>query len=222
VGHPGVSGSPTRVHYRPRRPRTGRTIEPEPRPPRATHTVASLLDAAVGVFNARGYDGTSMEDLARAAGITKSSIYHHVKGKEALLGMALDTALGALFDALDETASTEGPARDRLEHVLRRSVEVLDAELPSVTLLLRVRGNTPTEVAALERRREFDRRVTDLVAQAVAEGDVRADLDPALVTRLLFGTVNSLVEWYRPGHGASAEEVADGLVALLFEGLDRR
>jgi AcrR family transcriptional regulator len=176
----------------------------------------------VGVFNERGYDGTSMEDLARAAGITKSSIYHHVKGKEALLEMALDTALGALFDALDETASTEGPARDRLEDLLRRSVEVLDAELPNVTLLLRVRGNTPTELAALERRREFDRRVTELVTQAVAEGDLRDDLDPALVTRLLFGTVNSLVEWYRPDHGASAQEVADGLVALLFEGLDRR
>jgi AcrR family transcriptional regulator len=189
---------------------------------RAPHTVESLLDVAVAVFNERGYDGTSMEDLARAAGITKSSIYHHVKGKEALLGMALDTALGALFDALDEAASTEGSARQRLEHVLRRSVEVLDAELPSVTLLLRVRGNTPTEMEALERRREFDRRVSHLVEEAVAEGDLRGDLDPALVTRLVFGTVNSLVEWYRPGRRESVEQVADALVALVFDGLARR
>jgi AcrR family transcriptional regulator len=191
-------------------------------PRRATHTVGSLLDAAVQVFNERGYDGTSMEDLARAAGITKSSIYHHVRGKEALLGMALDAALAELFAVLDEPASCEGPARCRLEHVLRRSVEVLDAELPNVTLLLRVRGNTPTELAALERRREFDRRVSDLVSQAVAEGDVRADLDPALVTRLLFGTVNSLVDWYRPGRGASVAEVADTLVAVAFDGLAPR
>jgi AcrR family transcriptional regulator len=191
-------------------------------PRRGTHTVESLLDAAVEVFNDRGYDGTSMEDLARAAGITKSSIYHHVRGKEALLGMALDAALAGLFAALDEPASLEGPARSRLEHVLRRSVEVLDAELPNVTLLLRVRGNTPTEQAALERRREFDRRVSDLVAQAVEEGDVRGDLDPALVTRLLFGTVNSLVDWYRPDHGASAAQVADALVTLVFDGLSPR
>lgn len=198
-------------------------MDTEPVPPRrATHTVGSLLDAAVQVFNERGYDGTSMEDLARAAGITKSSIYHHVRGKEALLGMALDAALAELFAVLDEPASREGPARCRLEHVLRRSVEVLDAELPSVTLLLRVRGNTPTELAALERRREFDRRVSDLVAQAVVEGDVRADLDPALVTRLLFGTVNSLVDWYRPGRSASAADVADTLVAVAFDGLAPR
>jgi AcrR family transcriptional regulator len=189
--------------------------------PRRSHTVASLLDVATRTFNERGYDGTSMEDLARAAGITKSSIYHHVSGKEALLGMALDTALTGLFAVLDEPQATTGPARDRLEHVLRRSVEVLDAELPSVTLLLRVRGNTPTEQAALERRREFDRRVTDLVAQAAAEGDLRDDLDPARATRLIFGTVNSLVDWYRPDHGADATEVGDALVELTLRGLQR-
>lgn len=188
-------------------------------PQRRTHTVASLLEVATRTFNERGYDGTSMEDLARAAGITKSSIYHHVRGKEALLAMALDRALASLFAVLEEDAATTGPARDRLEHVLRRSVEVLDAELPSVTLLLRVRGNSPVELDALERRRELDRRVTDLVTAAIAEGDLRDDLDPGLVTRLLFGTVNSLVEWYRPDRGQSAREVAEGLVTMVFEGL---
>ncbi|MFA9429981.1 TetR/AcrR family transcriptional regulator [Egicoccus sp. AB-alg2] len=192
-----------------------------PTTPRPNYSATSLLDVAVRVFNERGYDGTSMGDLATALGITKSSIYHHVAGKEALLGLALDRALSALFAVLDEPASTTGRPRDRLEHVVRRSVAVLDAELPFVTLLLRVRGNTPTEQEALERRREFDRRVADLVARAVADGDLRADLDPALVTRLLFGTVNSLVEWYRPGRGSSAEEVADTLVEMTFRGLER-
>jgi AcrR family transcriptional regulator len=195
------------------------TAAPAPRRP---HTVTSLLEVAVRVFNDRGYDGTSMEDLARAAGITKSSIYHHVRSKEALLGLALDEALGSLFGVLDEPTSTEGPARDRLEHVLRRSVEVLAAELANVTLLLRVRGNTPTELAALERRREFDHRVSRLVERAIADGDVRDDLDPSLVTRLLFGTVNSLVEWYDPDGELAVDEVADALVALLFDGLTGR
>jgi len=188
---------------------------------RPSYSATSLLDVAVQVFNERGYDGTSMGDLAAALGITKSSIYHHVAGKEALLGLALDRALSALFDVLDEPDSTTGRARDRLEHVVRRSVAVLDAELPFVTLLLRVRGNTPTEKDALERRREFDRRVADLVAEAVADGDLRADLDPSLVTRLLFGTVNSLVEWYRPSRGATAGQVADTLVEMTLRGLER-
>ncbi|NJP81605.1 helix-turn-helix transcriptional regulator, partial [Streptomyces sp. AA8] len=51
---------------------------------RDTYTPESLLAVAVEVFNERGYDGTSMEHLSKAAGISKSSIYHHVKGKEEL------------------------------------------------------------------------------------------------------------------------------------------
>ncbi len=189
--------------------------------PRESYSVTSLLDVAVEVFNERGYDGTSMGDLAAALGISKSSIYHHVAGKSALLDLALDRALTALFAVLDEPASLRGPARQRLEHVLRRSVEVLDAELPFVTLLLRVRGNSEVELAALDRRREFDRRVAALVDEAVAEGSLRRDLDPALVTKLVFGTVNSLVEWYRPDRGSSVDEVADTLVTVVLRGLEQ-
>lgn len=189
---------------------------------RGPHTVASLLEVATATFNDRGYDGTSMEDLARAAGITKSSIYHHVKGKQALLEMALDRALASLFAVLDEDAATEGSAHDRLVHVVRRSVEVLDAELPSVTLLLRVRGNSEVERDALARRREFDRRVAELVREATREGTLRADLDPGLVARLLFGTVNSLVEWYDPARGQTTAQVRDALVELTFRGLEPR
>ncbi|NED90962.1 helix-turn-helix transcriptional regulator, partial [Streptomyces sp. SID11233] len=56
---------------------------------RDAYTPESLLSVAVGVFNDRGYDGTSMEHLARAAGISKSSIYHHVSSKEELLRRAV-------------------------------------------------------------------------------------------------------------------------------------
>jgi AcrR family transcriptional regulator len=149
---------------------------------RRRYDTASLLDVAVQVFTERGYDGTSMGDLAHASGLSKSSLYHHFESKEQLL---------------------------------------------------RVHGNTPTERWALERRREFDRIVAELVAQAAAEGDVRTDVQAGLVTRLLFGMINSLVEWYRPdevggaarrgtsSRAVSADELADAVVRLAFEGLRR-
>lgn len=184
----------------------------------ARHEPAELLALVTQEFLRRGYDATSMEHLATATGLTKSALYHHVASKEELLHQAVAKALDALFAVLAERPARTGPAVDRLEFVVRRSVEVLVDELPSVTLLLRVRGNTATERWALQRRREFDKRLARLVQQAVDEGDLRADLDPALVTRLLFGMVNSVAEWYRPGHGS---DVPDALVALAFDGLRR-
>lgn len=191
---------------------------------RDTYTPETLLSVAVRVFNERGYDGTSMEHLSKAAGISKSSIYHHVAGKEELLRRAVSRALDGLFGILDEPGAVRGRAIERVEYVTRRTVEVLMAELPYVTLLLRVRGNTKAERWALERRREFDQRVADLMKAAAADGDLRTDVDIRMATRLLFGMINSLVEWYRPqaadGHGATdGEQLAETVVRLAFDGL---
>ncbi|GCD36415.1 TetR/AcrR family transcriptional regulator [Streptomyces chrestomyceticus] len=188
---------------------------------RDTYTPDSLLSVAVEVFNERGYDGTSMEHLSRAAGISKSSIYHHVRSKEELLHRAISRALDGLFGVLQEPGACTGRAIERLEYVARREAEVLMEELPYVTLLLRVRGNTDTERWAMERRRDFDGEVTELLKQAAADGDLRADVDVRLATRLLFGMINSIVEWYRPGRGGSAtsEEVAEAVVRTAFAGL---
>jgi AcrR family transcriptional regulator len=179
----------------------------------------SLLGVAVRVFTERGYDSTSMEQLAQAAGITKSAFYHHVSGKEDLLRLSLNRALDALFAVLADAESTEGRAVDQLEHVLRSSVRVLAEELPYVTLLLRVRGNTPLERRALERRREFDAAVSELVRQACKDGDLRPGVDPVLTSKLLFGMVNSVVEWYRPTGHLSVPELADAVIELAFQGL---
>ncbi|HLY33839.1 MAG TPA: TetR/AcrR family transcriptional regulator [Jatrophihabitantaceae bacterium] len=182
-----------------------------------------LLLVAARTFTERGYDGTSMEDLAKRLGITKSAIYHHVDGKEELLRLATDRALDGLSAVTDEALAMDAPAIDRLEHVVRRSVDVLVDELPFVTLLLRVRGNTPVERRAIARRRELDHAIAALVAEAESDGDVRPDVDPALTARLLFGMVNSLVEWYRPARGdASTADLADAVCKIAFEGLRAR
>ena len=107
---------------------------------RPGHSRDSLLTVAVAVFNERGYDATSMEELGARLGITKSAIYHHVTGKGELLELALGRALDALFAVMEEPGARSGPAISRLEHVVRASVRVLSEQLPFVTLLLRVRG----------------------------------------------------------------------------------
>ncbi len=172
-----------------------------------------MLRRAIELFNTQGYDATSMGDLARELGLTKSAIYHHVSGKEALLSAALDEALDGLQTALDEAADLQG--------AIEAAVHVLVDHLPAVTLLLRVRGNSEVELAALRRRRALDERLASLVRSGVAAGGVRDDLDADVIGRLIFGTVNSLVEWYRPGGPLEAHELARSVTALVFDGLRR-
>jgi AcrR family transcriptional regulator len=192
---------------------------------RPGYDLASVLVVAAELFNERGYDGTSMRDLAVRLGIAKSAIYHHVAGKEELLRLALDRALVGLSAVVDRARALPAPAIERLEYLVRGSVEVLEAESPYVTLLLRVRGNTDVERAALDRRRALDRFAAELVAQAADDGDIRPDADAMITARLLFGLVNSIVEWYRPDRDhqrASPRPLADTVCAMAFDGLRTR
>ncbi|MEW1845772.1 TetR/AcrR family transcriptional regulator [Nonomuraea angiospora] len=205
---------------------TTQPAEPSPRRGRGRpgHDQAAVLRAAVELFNRKGYDATSMGDLAKELGLTKPAIYHHVTSKEQLLGQALDDALDELTAVVTEASGDRAggtSAYGRLREVLRRSVEVLVAHQPSVTLLLRVRGNSEVELAALERRRWLDDRLAALVTDAVAEGALRDDVPATLVSRLLFGMVNSLVEWYRPDGAYDRAMVADAITAIAFDGLAR-
>jgi AcrR family transcriptional regulator len=196
--------------------------------PEATHTArrgrpgydrGAVLAVAVQVFIEHGYEATSMGMLAERLGLSKAGIYHHVPGKEHLLRLALDEALGALERVIAETESADARPIDRLEAVVRGAVEVLVDKLPYVTLLLRVRGNTDVERDALARRRAFTRSVERLVDLAREDGSLRSDVDSRVAARLLFGMINSIVEWYRPDGSERVGDLANDVIAVAFGGL---
>lgn len=187
---------------------------------RPGHDREAVLRQAIELFNQQGYDATSISELARSLGVTKSAIYHHFDSKEALLAGALDEALGELSAAVDgAVAADHESAARRLRATIVAAVEILVAHRPAVTLLLRVHGNSPLEQDALRRRRHIDEQLATVVERAVAEGELRTDIDPTLVSRLAFGMVNSLADWYRPDGSLEPSDLAEVVASLLFDGL---
>ena len=173
---------------------------PRRRRGRPGYDLETVLQVAVELFNERGDDGASLEVLSKRLGVAKSAIYHHVSGKEELLRMALDRALDGWSEAAERARVLDAPAIVRLEML--------------------VRGNSDVEREALTRRRSFDRLVATLVEEAERDGDVRADVDPKVTARLLFGMINSIVEWYRPDSRSAARiSLEDAVCATAFDGL---
>lgn len=185
---------------------------------RPGHDRADVIRAGVALFTEQGYDATSVADLTKRLGVTKSALYHHVDSKEQILEIALEDALGGLEQALSD-ALTRPTAAERLTAIIRGAVDVLTERQPQVTLLLRLRGNSDLETAALERRRAFDHTVTELVRQAQVEGAVRSDIDAGVATRLVFGMINSVVEWYRSDGPVHPDLLADEILAVTLGGL---
>ncbi|GAA3925500.1 TetR/AcrR family transcriptional regulator [Microbacterium soli] len=188
---------------------------------RPGHAREDVIRAGVELFNEQGYDATSVSDLTGRLGLTKSALYHHVDSKEQILQIALEDALGGLEQALAD-ALQQPSAAERLQTIIRGAVRVLTDRQPQVTLLLRLRGNSEIETAALARRRRFDRTVTALMREAQSEGLVRSDLDAGVATRLIFGMINSVVEWYRPDGPVDPDLLREEILRVALGGLAAR
>lgn len=184
-----------------------------------THDIESLTQISIDLFMSRGYEATSVGLIAKAAGITKSAIYYHVASKEELLRRAISKALDKLFDILKEPAAENGAPLARLEHIFRRLIEVEFDHLKEIALLLRVRGATKTERWALEKRREFDRHVQELIVLAQDAGEIRGDIDALAIDRLVFGIFTWIPEWYYKGHTIPPEVLVESAIAMVFDGI---
>ena len=186
-----------------------------------THTIESLTQISIDLFMKRGYEATSVEQIAQAAGITKSAIYYHVASKEELLRRAISSAISSIFEILKEPEAENGTPLARLEHIFRRLIENEFGYLKEVALLVRVRGATKTERWALQKRREFDRHVHGLIVQAQEAGEIRADMDALTIDRLIFGMLTWIPEWYYEGHKIPPGALVQGAMTLIFEGIRR-
>lgn len=178
-----------------------------------------VIRAAVRAFTARGYDATSMDNVASELGISKSALYHHISSKEEILELTVVQALSRLEAVAEEMAAADVSAGERVRGLLRGSIEVLCSDPKSVALLLRLRGNSEVERGALERRRTLTRSVVPLVEAAQEEGAIRSDIEAPLLTRMIFGMINSTSDWYEPEGRLGAEELASAFESVVFGGL---
>ena len=132
-------------------------------------------------------------------------------------------AQGVTLYSLSDVASSEEAARFAMAE--NRAGGALtsedDGSLRSILSDLALRGQMEHS-AALARRRSFDHTVTQLVREAQAEGLVRADLDAGVATRLIFGMINSVVEWYRPDGAVDPELLCDEILTVVLRGLQSR
>lgn len=180
-----------------------------------------VIRIAVGEFNARGYEATSMGALAERLGLSKSAIYHHVTSKEEILVEATDKAIAELNTVIDAARGEAADPQEELRLLIAGTTRVLCDYPAYVRLLLRLRGNTEVELDIMARRRLLTRTLVDVVRAAQSDGSLRTDLEAGVVARLIFGMINSIVEWYRPDGTYRAEDLVRLVPDMVFHGIVR-
>lgn len=185
-----------------------------------------ILDTAARLFRSEGYAGTSLRDIAGAAGMKAASLYHHFVSKDAIVGEVLaigvqqvhETARAAVA-ALPEQAD----ARTLLASAIHAHLQGMHGLQDYTSANLRIFGQVPAAVreAHLPARDAYERWWAALLARCARQGGFDPRRDLRLARLFLFSAMNGSLDWFQGG-ALSLRAVAEELAELVLDGLRLR
>jgi AcrR family transcriptional regulator len=181
-----------------------------------------VLDAAVELFAAQGYDGTSVNQVITRAGVAKGGFYHHFASKEALLYEVYGDLITRQLQNMDAILAQGLPPADTLRALIRDLVETTAASARPALVFWREMNKLGDDHAQEYRRarRRYHDTVKRLVRDAQAAGEFAAVAGADTVTFTIFGFVNELPLWYRPNGRKRPAQLGDELADLVLASLE--
>jgi AcrR family transcriptional regulator len=182
-----------------------------------------LLTVAARLFRERGYDATSMQEIADEMGILKGSVYHYVRTKEDLLWMVVEPPLRDLVDQARVLLIAPGKSvRERLADATAAHARSFEVHYPHMFVITRENGETLSP----KRKKEFDAMRSEYMSlwvgaieSGMKSGELRGDLNPRLTVHAIFGMLNWMFRWFVPGKALSADDVASSFADILVRGI---
>ncbi len=191
--------------------------------PRRDVLMVEVLDAAAILFAAQGFAATSLQDIAKQIGLSRTSMYYYFPSKEALLvelvrGVTERTK--AIFAKVADAANTTHSAR--LTEAARRLVLWVTDPQTLFKLLDRNEHELPEDLAAAHRQTK--RRVLDGMAQLVQDGITAGEfrpVNPRVAAFAILGMCNWTAWWFSPAGDMDRRKVADQIAALALGSVQR-
>lgn len=202
----------------------GDTREGDRQDQRKRSTRERILEAAAGVFAEKGYHAAAVDDIVRASGTSKGSVYFHFPTKQAVFLSLIDRYAGRLEEAVQEAIAREAGAVAKVEAALRTLIQFLGEHrrLAKIVLVHGVGLGGTFDQQMLAVRRRFAQLIQAHLERAAAEGDIPA-IDAPLAARVWLGAVNELVVgWLLEDEPPVLEAVLPELSRLLLASIGIR
>jgi len=176
-----------------------------------------LVRVSARLFREKGFDGTTIRDIADAVGMRSGSPFYHFKTKQDILAAVMEEGLTAGLPAAEQIVASDLPPGPKFRALVRAHLEIVLGEghdfIP--VLLYDWRCLTPELRERVQVLRDrYDQLWQDVIDQLGAAGQLRSR---GAVSRLLvMGAVNYTVLWYKPGQGLNLDQIADEVVAMFL------
>jgi len=174
---------------------------------------------AARVFAARGYDQTSMQQLADELGIAAGGLYHYFRGKDEILYECWAIGHERVDDCIAEINAGGGTGLAKLRKLIIRYAEVMTTDYGKSLVRFDVRDLTDHNRKLVQAsKRKIDRAFRAYIKDGIADGSIRP-CDIKLSAFAIAGSLNWIGHWYQPGGALTADEIAGEFAIRLTEGL---
>jgi AcrR family transcriptional regulator len=183
-------------------------------------TREGILEAAAKIFSEKGYNATSMQDIADAVHLQKASLYHHFSSKQEILVDLLDHALDLINNHLEQVlAQPLSPDEKMRQAMLSYFQTIAENQNLAAVLLMEMKSLDPElKSRQASRREKFENIWKDLIVEG-RQKEIFDHFDPSITGRAILGVMNWSVTWYRRNGPRSAREIADIFADLVLNGL---
>jgi AcrR family transcriptional regulator len=181
---------------------------------------AQIVQTAAELFAERGYDATSLQDIADAAGIRKSSLYAHVAHKEQFLQIICEDYMDRAIDNAQAVYASDTKAIDKLRELVRFLFGSIEQYRAHVTVFLQEMRHLDNDgFQEIRRKRDgWERLLVAIFRDGIAAGELRP-FEPRVVAFLFVGMVQWAYRWYSPAGPLSVNELTDIAVDLFARGI---
>ena len=183
---------------------------------------SEVYRTAAAIILQKGYDATSVSDIANALGITKAGLYHYIHGKTQLLFDIMQYGLDELEREVAKPAMKIGDAEARLRFMIGTHARIVTRGHGAVTILVdEARALTPAQNRQITRRK---RKYFDFLRATLGElksGGKLRDVDITVAAFGLLGVINWVSRWYQPGGELDEKQIAEQFIDIAFNVLTR-
>jgi len=176
-----------------------------------------ILQEAVALFYARGFAGTTLDDIAAELGVTKPFIYTHFRSKTDLLAAVCKPTIEMSMEAIANASKLPGTCTEKLRRAIIDFTKVVLQRQANIAIYFREEKHlSPESLAEINAlRRQFDHVLSDLLIEGAAVGEFEI-LDHSLAALALGGMISWAYTWYRPGGRLTIEETAARMADLAL------
>jgi AcrR family transcriptional regulator len=183
---------------------------------------AEVYRTAAQIILQKGYDATSVSDIAQALGITKAGLYHYIHGKTQLLFDIMQYGLNELDREVAQPAKKIADAESRLRFMIRMHARIVTRGHGAVTILVdEARALTPAQNRKITRRKREYLDFLEATLQEMKDARKLRDVNVTVAAFSLLGMINWLSRWYHADGALNEQQIAEAIVDIALNGLTR-